>query len=149
MRVLSFSTVIAAIATTAACAPAEELLVQRSYAYSDEAFLLKDSACLTAFESEVVPSFRGLHTVVLQSSNIFDTTDGAIAVYSNANFKGDYGNAEGSISCIFAANKITVTDVAVTFFGSGLGGFERRGRTSPSDDPADWKVSGFSTQILP
>jgi hypothetical protein len=106
-----------------------------------------DAACISAFKEFIAPDFRGLRTLTVHSSNIFETTKCATALYPNVDFDGDYGEAKGSINCIFSSENSTVSDVTVAFLGKGLGGFERRGFSSPSINPADWKVTSFSRQL--
>ncbi|WP_166416054.1 hypothetical protein [Cochlodiniinecator piscidefendens] len=127
---------------------AEEFSIDRSYTYYQQDLLTKDAACIAAFREVIVPNFRGLNGIELSANSIVDTTFGALATYTDVNFRSVYGDSVGSISCAFAADLSTVTDVGVSFTGAGLGGFERRGQTSPSSDPADWKVTSFSSQIL-
>jgi hypothetical protein len=88
-----------------------------------------------------------LRTLTVHYSNIFETTKCATALYPNVDFDGDYGEAKGSINCIFSSESSTVNDVTVAFLGKGLGGFERLGFSSPSINPADWKVTSFSRQL--
>ena len=111
--------------------------------------MIKDDACISAFREGIVPGFRGLNGIELSGNSIVDTTSGALATYTDVKFRGVYGDSTGSINCSFATGLNTVTDVGVTFVGTGLGGFERRSRISPSSDPVDWKVISFSSQILP
>lgn len=144
MRVLSFSIALVLIATNAV---AEGLLVERPYVFSNKEFALVDTACITAFKEHIAPEFRGLRTLTIQSSNIFEATNGATALYPDVDFGGDYGDAKGAINCIFSLENNKVTDVAVSFWGTGLGGFEKRGFSSPSSDPADWKITSFSMQL--
>ncbi|MEP3844534.1 MAG: hypothetical protein ABJM43_04235 [Paracoccaceae bacterium] len=128
-------------------ASAGSLEIVRSYTYSDDDFAVKDVACINAVEQHIAPNFRGLRALTIQSGNIFETSSGAAAIYPEVIFAGDYGDVRGSINCLFDLDTNGITDVAVTFKGLGLGGFEPRGRTSPSSDPADWKVTSFSSQL--
>lgn len=126
---------------------AEELSIVQNYTFYQQDQLSKDVACIDAIREEIAPNFRGLNWVELSAPSIIDTTFGALATYVDVNFRSVYGDTRGSINCSFTADLTAVTDVGVTFVGSGLGGFESRGRTSPSRDPADWKVTSFSAQV--
>ena len=128
---------------------ADEFSIERSYTFHQQDFLIKDAACVSAFRDVIVPNFRGLNGIELSANSIVNTTIGTLATYANVIFLSAFGDSVGSISCSFASDSNVVTDVGVTFVGPGLGGFEKRGRISPSSDPSDWKVTSFSAQILP
>lgn len=128
---------------------ADDFSVERSYSLYLPEFIAKDDACVSAFTTTIAPQFRGLSRVDLSASNIVETTSGFLATYIDVQFRSAFGDAVGSINCVFAANSNGVTDVSVTFSGSGLGGFEKRGLSSPSEDPADWKATSVSAQLRP
>ncbi|MCR9271744.1 MULTISPECIES: hypothetical protein [Mameliella] len=128
-------------------ASANGLKIDKEYMHSDDHSLRKDTACIQAVEQNITPNFRGLRTLAIRSSHVLDTSSGTIAIYPEVTFSGDYGNAKGSMYCLFGPDKHRITDVAVVFLGLGLGGFEPRGRYHPSKDPSKWKVSSFAHQL--
>lgn len=146
MKILPVSILFAFVASSLA---ANQISVARSYTYAIENHIKKDIACVAAFKDKVAPNFRGLNGIELSANSISETTYGSLAIYTDVKFKSLYGDSSGSLNCSFASKSDTVIDIGVTFVGSGLGGFESRGRTSPSSDPSDWKVMSFSTQIRP
>jgi len=139
----------AAFILIASYGSADELSIQRSYSYLLPEHRDKDTSCREEFEEKMVSSYRGMRSVELRSNHIFDTTDGAISIYNDVRFQGDYGYAIGSIHCILNSDGTTVTDIFVVFRDGALGGNESIGMTSNSDDPYDWTLQAFGMQVSP
>lgn len=130
-------------------AGADPVTVSKSYSYSHPTFAAQDSACISSFMVQISPRFRGLLGISLGSNSIIETQSGALATYAGVEFESLYGNVKGTINCVFAANRQTVTDVAVVFEGRGLGGDEKHPLKADPNDPASWRaktlaVGGFN-----
>lgn len=128
---------------------ADGLTVQKDYSFHPESTAKRDTACIMAFAAHVAPEFRGLTSLRLSMPTMAATQSGALATYPSVTYGRVYGDVWGSLSCVFSQTSDTPTDVSVSFGGEGLGGFEKRGRIAKSNDPADWTVTSFSTQVRP
>lgn len=128
---------------------ADGFSIEKAYSFHQQDHVQKDAACVSAFADNITPEFRGLTGLQLMAPTIVGTSLGALATYPNVTFLSSYGDAQGTISCVFSKTHKTPTDISVSFVGSGLGGFEKRGRIASSSDPADWKVTSFSSQVNP
>lgn len=126
---------------------ADPLSVTKTYVYTDPEFESRDKACISAFEEEITPKFMGLTEIQLDAKFIFRTKDGAVATYADVIFVSDYGNASGSLNCVFARDRQTVTDVAVLFLDGGLGGLIDHVFKPDPDDPATWKIPAVSVTV--
>lgn len=125
---------------------AADLSIERTYSLYDPVFKAVDATCIHAFSTEMVPGFEGLTGLVLESFDFFQTETGAIGVQSDVEFQSEHLDATGDIICSFAPDG-KVTDVIARFDGKGLGGFKRRGYSSPSSDPADWTVTATQSTV--
>ncbi|WCR00217.1 hypothetical protein [Paracoccus aestuarii] len=102
---------VLAVSSYAAASPT----VTQSYSYTDQEFASRDAACVSAMLEKITPRFEGLQKIELGTNSIFETQSGYIAVYPGAIFEGRYGDAEGSLTCVFTRDGRNVSDVAVTF----------------------------------
>lgn len=97
---------------------------------------------------EITPNFEGLQQVTLSANSIVQTQGGYLAIYPGAKFVSHYGDAEGSLTCIFSPDGRKVTEVTVSFEGSGLAGFTRHPLAQIISDPAQQRSTGMSSSIL-
>ena len=145
MKQVFFPAFILAVVASGAFAAPE---VTKTYTNTEPDFAIKDELCVAAMLDKIAPEFDGLVNINLSSNSIFQTTNGYLATYTGAVFNGRYGDAEGTVSCVFTEDGSAVTDVAVTFEGQGLGGFKRHPLARLGNDLGELKTSSFSTTII-
>lgn len=129
-------------------AMADPITVTKTYNYSHPVFASQDAACVTSILEKIAPKFVGLSEISLSSNSMVETQNGALAIYAGVKFISQYGNAEGTINCVFASNRKSITDIAIVFEGRGLGGHKARGRISGSKDPASWKSTSLAVTVV-
>jgi hypothetical protein len=127
---------------------ADGLRVSKGYSYTDQAFAQRDAACLSVLGKTVAQNYVGLKAIEIPENFMLGTTTGVLSTSTGVKFKGDYGKAKGTFTCLFDQNTLDVTDIVIAFEGNGLGGYVRRGRSSPSQNPKDWVVPAFGRTHL-
>lgn len=135
---------VLAVSSCAAAAP----MITKTYSYTDQGFASRDAACVSAMLEKITPNFEGLQQVTLSANSIVQTKNGYLAIYPGAKFESRYGDAEGSLTCIFTPDGRNVTEVTVAFEGSGLAGFTRHPLAQIIGDPAQQFSTGMSSSIL-
>lgn len=119
--------IIAGIFLVAGAASASDIpTIVKSYNYTDADFAERDSSCISAFVKHIISDFEGITRISFENNFILQTSNGFLAVYAGTKFRSKFGNAEGTVNCVFASDGKIVTDVAITFEGKGLAGNTRR-----------------------
>lgn len=128
-------------------AMADETEISRSYTYSDPAMRAQDEACVAAIREKIAPKFQGLTQINLNAHAIFDVQGGALATYADVSFSSIYNEASGALSCVFAKDLITVTDVMAVFKGKGLAGFKKHPFAKLGREPHEWTVTATGAEV--
>lgn len=145
MKTLPGIAIVASVMGGAALA--QETAISRTYTYSDPTFRAQDEACVQAIRDEIAPKFQGLTKIDLSAHAIFDVKGGALATYADVSFSSIYNDAEGALNCVFAEDRITVTDVMAVFKGKGLAGFKKHPFSDLGREPSEWTVSATGSEV--
>lgn len=123
--------------------------ITKSYKYYDGLMADQDAACSAALVEHIAVDYDGLEKIEIGGNSLFSTANGYLATFAGAKFHGRYGDATGTVNCIFSADGRILTDISVTFDGRGLAGYKGKAAFGGDQDLSQSRKTALSKTLVP